>query len=504
MAKDQNDGAYFSRYGFESDPFEGSYQPANYYVSAELQHRLELLKHLLEFSQQILFVKGPVRAGKSAFLDHLVASLEENWVVSRVSAETLEGPDSLIRAIIGSTQNEISGDGETISALNRYLSYCDNRSLMPVVVIDDADQLSKSSLGFLFQLINFKDQETYIRVVILGEEKVAGELNTIASENSASDVIHAINLPAFTLEQTIEFLAQRLGGEQRRAELIPDKEAQRIHKVSAGVVGDIMFLARQGLINPALDRVSSGKKEPDTGSSKPITFMTILLPAVLLAVAMSYFFLGAEKTESADEPKTVALELPRPEQKPAAMPVAVPAQAKQEEPPDSWMEQNEEHLAKLEKGIEEARQLPMPVEVKESAETAKPVTESEPVEQVPPPIKPAEQLPVAQQEQAEPLIPGLRDQDWLASQDNGDYVLQLLRAVEKNTVSNFIAETGLDKQALSVYESRKDGKTWYVLVHGLFQDIDSARQAVSSLPEGARSARPWPKQIAAIRAELGG
>ena len=518
MAKDQTDNTYFRRYGFENDPFDDAFDPRHYYISAEIQHRLELLKHLLEFSQQVLLVKGPQRAGKTTFLDYLVGTLEENWVVSRVSGDEIQGPDSLIRAIIGPGEEKQASDGESISALNRYLTYCDNRSMIPLVIIDNAAQLSKTTLDFVFQLINFKEAETYIRVVVLGEEKIAEELNRIAAEQSDSDPIHAINLPALTIEQTLEFLNQRLGGEEKRAPLIPEKEVQRIHKVSAGIIGDVMFLARQGLINPATDEApASRNNDASKASKKPVTLLTILVPTVLIAAAISFLFLGDDKNDAGQQPRTVSLELPAPQQekKQDTTPAAAETVKVTPELPDSWMEENEEQLAQLE------------MQAKAQAQTLQ--QESEAIVE-PPSTLPAteavaetvteEAASTSQQPAGEIVLPntgageesstgsperfGLRDESWLAGQDAQHYVLQLMRALEKKTVLTFIAEAGLNKSKLSLYESTRAGKSWYVLDYGLYPDIESARQAVPSLPAGVRAAKPWPKQISAIQAEIDG
>ena len=506
MAKDQTNRSYFRRYGFAKDPFDGVYDPVRYFITPELQHRLELLKHLLEFSQQILLVKGPQRAGKSAFGQHLIGTLEENWLVSRVSGESIEGPDSLIRSIIGPGEEQQGNDGETISALNRYLSYCENRAQIPLVVIDNAEALSEATLAFVFQLINFKQQETYIRVLVLGGEEIAEKLNQIASEQSESDPIHSVNLPSLSIEQTQDFLNHCLDGADKRAELIPDREVQRIHKVSAGIIGDIMFLASQGLINPALDQVPANKSaaaEKDT--RKPVTFVTILIPAVLLALVMSWLFLGNDKKDAGNEEKTVALAIPVPEKKKKVIKLPEPIPEEKQDIPGSWMQENEEQLARLEQqketGAEAVVQQPvLPKTVDEvtpavdESIAVKPVIAAEVKDEVKPkPVAPA---------QAKPERHGLREEAWLSAQDKQHYALQLLRAIEKNTVLTFIADSGLDKTQLSLYETSKADKSWYVLLYGLYPDIDSARQAVASLPASVKSASPWPKQISAIQREI--
>lgn len=495
MAKDLADD-YFSRLGFEQDPFAEDYDADTYFLTPELQHRLELLKHLLEFSQQILLVKGPQRSGKSWFVQHLVNSLEENWAISQVQADMLSGPDSLIKKILGERAEEIYEGGETISALTQYLVYCNNRSLMPVVVIDDATSLAKETLAFLFQLIKFREEETFIRVVIIGENTLADALNAAASAKSESDLVHEVSLPAYSLEQTADYLASRLGRNYSAKEMISDREIQRIHKVAAGIVGDINFLAKQGLIDPARGSERAERKArtaEDTGGK--ISLLKIIMAAVLVATIFIFFFYlkgGAQKTE---EPKTLSLQLPSAEERKLTVSVVEPKQAEQAFPPDSWMEKNEEKIAELQAPAQQPAQPQKPIEppvAPEQSQTAPPLPEK-----VQPEAVPAEVTAPAPAKSS-----GMRDAEWLQSRSSSQYVLQLLGALEKPTVLGFIKDTGLDKQKLALYVTKKADRDWYVLVYGIFEDIEAARAAVANLPARVKSEKPWPKSIAAVKQEL--
>ncbi len=45
-------GDYYSKFGLDTDPFLEEIQGDLYFITPELNHRTELIKHLLEFSQQ--------------------------------------------------------------------------------------------------------------------------------------------------------------------------------------------------------------------------------------------------------------------------------------------------------------------------------------------------------------------------------------------------------------------------------------------------------------------
>lgn len=90
---------------------------------------------------------------------------------------------------------------------------------------------------------------------------------------------------------------------------------------------------------------------------------------------------------------------------------------------------------------------------------------------------------------------------WLWSQDPSHYTLQLTAGTDKNAIKAFIERHGLRGKALYFHRLR-DGKDWYILVHGSYPGYSKAKQAISQLPSEVQKAKPWARSFSAIHTEL--
>ena len=90
---------------------------------------------------------------------------------------------------------------------------------------------------------------------------------------------------------------------------------------------------------------------------------------------------------------------------------------------------------------------------------------------------------------------------WLWSQDPSHYTLQLAAGTDKNAIKAFIKRNKLRGKAVYFHRLR-DGKDWYILVHGSYSGYSKAKQAIKQLPPSVQKAKPWARTFGAIHAEL--
>ena len=90
---------------------------------------------------------------------------------------------------------------------------------------------------------------------------------------------------------------------------------------------------------------------------------------------------------------------------------------------------------------------------------------------------------------------------WLWSQNPNHYTLQLTAGTNEKAIQAFIKQYHLDGKAIYFHRLR-DGKNWYILIHGSYSDYSKAKQAINQLPLAVQKARPWARQFSAIHAEL--
>ena len=56
--------------------------------------------------------------------------------------------------------------------------------------------------------------------------------------------------------------------------------------------------------------------------------------------------------------------------------------------------------------------------------------------------------------------------------------------------------------SVHVYETRRSGKPWYVVVAGPYRDQAAARAAIAGLPKGLSEGQPWLRSVASVHADL--
>lgn len=90
---------------------------------------------------------------------------------------------------------------------------------------------------------------------------------------------------------------------------------------------------------------------------------------------------------------------------------------------------------------------------------------------------------------------------WLWSQDPSHYTLQLAAGTDKKAIQVFIKRHKLEDNA-AFFHRLRDGKDWYILIHGSYSGYTKAKEAISQLPQAVQKAKPWARSFGAIHAEL--
>ncbi|OZI14279.1 hypothetical protein CE195_09735 [Sodalis-like symbiont of Philaenus spumarius] len=79
----------------------------------------------------------------------------------------------------------------------------------------------------------------------------------------------------------------------------------------------------------------------------------------------------------------------------------------------------------------------------------------------------------------------------------GYYTLQLSSASQPATLNAYARQQKL--YHYWVYQTRRDGKPWYVLVNGVYPSLSQAKNAVAQLPADVQAKKPWARQIGQVK-----
>lgn len=80
------------------------------------------------------------------------------------------------------------------------------------------------------------------------------------------------------------------------------------------------------------------------------------------------------------------------------------------------------------------------------------------------------------------------------------FTLQLSSASRADTLKAYAKQNNLTHSW--VYETKRDGKSWYVLVTGVYASSAEAKQAIAALPAEVQAKKPWVKPIRQVKQDL--
>ncbi|WP_431224655.1 SPOR domain-containing protein [Serratia sp. L9] len=80
------------------------------------------------------------------------------------------------------------------------------------------------------------------------------------------------------------------------------------------------------------------------------------------------------------------------------------------------------------------------------------------------------------------------------------YTLQLSSASRSDTLNAYAKQQNL--QHYMVYETKRDGKPWYVLVSGNYASSADAKRAIATLPADVQAKKPWVRPVHQVQQDL--
>ncbi len=321
---------YLHASGLNDDPFADAEDGELFFATPQLTQRLDLLQHLILYSDLILVITGAPGSGKTTLLNRLVSVTSQPWHVSVVQAHVeMDVPQFLAKAKQGF---DLLGSGlSVIDQVNQLKDAAENwrsNSQTPLLVVDEAHLLSTDALNKVVQLASEVNQAG-LRILLLGEPQLVERLTAAATHAPGGHIMHLVDMPAFNESQTAEYLRYRV----RRsgldaAALFPDDVAGRLYKSSEGLPGGLNAAARDLLA----DRLESTQKgsQPAPSPSRRFRFLRrgpglAIEAALRLALAGSFWL--AIRGSSVPPPQPV--DLPSvPEAQQASKPSYEPATQK--------------------------------------------------------------------------------------------------------------------------------------------------------------------------------
>ncbi|MDY7562989.1 AAA family ATPase [Pseudomonas sp. 10B1] len=519
------DEAFLGHYQLSHDPF-ATRVPGFKFFPAQRKPVLGQLHHLARYSELLLVVTGPQGSGKTLLRQALVASTNKQSVQSVViSARGATDAAGVIRQVaqaLGVVQPEIRAILSQVLQLGL-------TGQEVYLLVDDAEQLGESALEALLGLA-VGTPEGRPHVFLFGESSLIDRLDQLTAEEE-QERFHVIELQPYTVDETREYLAQRLDGAGQGIELFTADQIADIHEHSNGWPGAINLVARDAMIE-AMIASRTAVKRPSMGFKMPKKHVLALGAVVVVGIMAAWLMPGRSANNTATAPAVTSpanaqAQLPLGQGQPGAQqsnnqsgpaiefagnsqPMPLPLVGKSQpvmrgplaEAAGNSDGDESGPAGNLQPPTVTTTAPPVGVPAGPAAAVAPAPTRTAPVAATKQPtvqVATARPTPKVTEKPAVSAAKPAPGSSWYAGQAPGNYVVQVLGTSSETTAQTFVHEQGGEYR---YFKKTLQGKPLYVVTFGSFSTHAAASAAIKVLPAKVQAGKPWPRTVASIQQEL--
>jgi len=284
---------YLDQYGLSEAPFSSILQDKFMFLDAERAQRLNMLQHMVRFSNLLLIVQGKTGVGKTALMRRFIQTAEDDWRVCEIAANTMIDAEQLLfQAAQGFGVRQLPQDsGELQEMLIARVATFHHDNQTPILIIDDAHELPKDALLAIFNLADaYVNDVNLLRIILFCEPQIEKIINSKDVKSLCDRVTHTMDVPPFNEDATAEYIKHRLAvvGFDGVSPFTP-KVIKKIYRGSNGVAIKINNLAHEFLEQSevTLAVYDDQKVEIDIEErkqAKPFVFVAALVILVALVL----------------------------------------------------------------------------------------------------------------------------------------------------------------------------------------------------------------------------
>ncbi|MCK5720151.1 MAG: AAA family ATPase [Thiomargarita sp.] len=429
-----------------------------YYLTPELNQRINLIRHLIQNSEQLLLILAEAGSGKTALLNQLkqiAEDKEEHWWLYTLKSSPALSEESLLSVIL--TAFNVRQDGKSTevlkTSLRNHIAATRYNGQLPILFVDNAHKLPLSSLKTIVNLAMDGEPLTRMRVILFCEPQITSILATPEFEIVQQNMTHTLDIPAFSDSQVRDYLQFCLQDTKyQHSHPFTTEAIKKIYTESAGIPAEINLYAGQ-----VLQQFSEQRYRHDYSHSLPYKKLLWGIPILLAIIGISLFFyfqypnifqdniLEEFGINQPDYSNYKPIESPQIEEKFINSDFIIPD---------------------LPNYVEEKSNTSLIGELELSAEL---------------------NIPQAK----------IKTNLWLLQQSPTSYTLQILGVHKQTTLNQFIEENQLTQVA--IFKTIYHGKDWYVLVHGVYPTRALAETALNELPTILQKNTPWIRSLGGIQ-----
>lgn len=254
---------YIDHFNLTDYPFRITPDTEYLYMSPAHSRAKAYMEYAIFNREGFVVITGEIGSGKTTLIKKLLSEIDESIIVAKIFQTQLNEVEFLQSVLVEFGLNPFSAKKvELLNMLNQFLinSHLDNKQVL--LIIDDAQNLSKRVLQEITMLSGVETQkEKILHVIIVGQP----ELNQKLEANDMEQLLQRISLRyhvrALTLKETKEYVNYRLKVAGLTKQIFEDNLFPEIYKYTGGIPRLINTLCDTALTCVFADNLNFVNKE---------------------------------------------------------------------------------------------------------------------------------------------------------------------------------------------------------------------------------------------------
>ncbi len=230
---------YEKYYKLTGKPFKLAPNPRFFYASRNHKRAMAYLLYGVKQGEGFIVVTGDVGTGKTTLVQHLLRVLKKEDVVAGQIVTTQLNANDMLRLVAGAFDIPFDrvGKATLLKNLESYFRACYQEGKRVLLVVDEAQNLSRGAIEELRMLSNFQiDGDSLLQSFLLGQKEFRITMRSDGFEQLRQRVIAAYHLSPLAPDEVKGYIEYRLRkvGWNDKPHFFDDVYAQ-IHSFTGGV-----------------------------------------------------------------------------------------------------------------------------------------------------------------------------------------------------------------------------------------------------------------------------
>jgi general secretion pathway protein A len=242
---------YESFYNLKSRPFTLSPDPEYLFLSSKHKTALVYLEYGLMDQAGFLVITGEIGTGKTTLIKYFLGRVDSSTTVAHIF-NTNVTPQQFLKAMLQELEIPCQKDDkvEILNAINRFLIKKYGERHKVVLVVDEAQNLSLSSLEEIRMLSNLQtEKEPLLQIVLLGQPHLREKLRHPELRQFAQRITVNYHLMPLDFEETRGYIHHRLKvAKAQDSDLFTEEAIKVVFQYSKGIPRVINILCDGALV----------------------------------------------------------------------------------------------------------------------------------------------------------------------------------------------------------------------------------------------------------------